>query len=89
MMDLFVKLFDSLNSTAKSLAGYIPNSKEELMEIFKQIWGLVANLNDWIANALGVDIQRIINVFTSVIIKYSTIAFDFTIELIKKLSESV
>lgn len=89
MMDLLVRLFDSLNLTAKSLAGHIPNSKEELLEILKQIWGLVANLNDWIANTLGVDIQRIINVLTSFAIKYLTIAFDFIIELIKRLSESV
>ena len=88
-MDLFVKLFDSFNSTAKSLAGLIPNNKEELLEILKQIWGLVASLNDWIANTLGVDIQRIINVLTSFIIEYSTIAFDFIIELTKRLSERV
>ncbi|MBU4348586.1 hypothetical protein KJ671_03760 [Patescibacteria group bacterium] len=89
MMDLFIKLFDSFNLTAKSLAGLIPNSKEELLEILKQIWGLVISLNRWISNTLGVDIQRIINIITSVIVKYSTIAFDFIIELLKRLSERV
>ena len=89
MMDLFIRLFDSFNLATKNLAGYIPSSKAELLEILKQIWALVMSLNGWIANTLGVDIQRITNVFTNIIVRYSTIAFDFIMELLKRLSERV
>ena len=88
-MDFLIKLFDSFNVTARNLAGFVPNTKAELLEILKQMWGLVANLNGWIANTLGVDIQRIINVLTGFIVQYSTIAFDFIMELLKRLSERV
>ena len=89
MMDLFIKLFDSFNSTAKSLARLIPNSKEELLQILKSLWDLAINLNGWISNTLGIDVQRITGIVTSFIIKYFSIAFDFIVELLKRLSERV
>lgn len=89
MTDLLIKLFDMFNAVAKAGFSYIPHSKEDLLGIFRYFWDLIVRLNGWVASVLGVDIQKIINIFAEFVIKHSSLAFNFLMELIKKMTESV
>ncbi len=86
-MDILIKLFGMFNALAATFAKYIPQNKEDILTLGKQIWGLLVNLNGLTANVLGTDIQKIINQFIGFFIKYFIIAFNFLIEIIKKLAE--
>ena len=88
-MDIWLKLINMFNAASAMLAKYVPQSKEDVLGILKQCWNLLGGLNVWLGNVLGIDIQKIINVFTEFIIKYFSLAYNFLIELIKKASESV
>jgi hypothetical protein len=71
------------------LAEYIPQNKDDVLRLLKHIWSLLGGANVWLSSVLGIDIQKIINIFIEFIIKYFLLAFNFLIELIKKLMESV
>ena len=88
-MDIWLKLINMFNAAAAMLAKYVPQSKEDVLGLLKQCWNLLGGLNVWLGNVLGIDIQKIINIFTEFIIKYFSLAYNFLIELVKKASESV
>jgi hypothetical protein len=71
------------------LAEYIPQNKDDVLRLLKHIWSLLGGANVWLSSVLGIDIQKIINIFIEFIIKYFLLAFNFLIELTKKLMESV
>jgi len=89
MTDLLIKLFDMFNAASKAIFNYIPQNKEDLLGLLKRSLVLLGGANVWLGNALGIDIQKIINTFTEFIIKYFSLAFNFLIELLKKLVERV
>lgn len=86
-MDLLLKLVHMFNAAAAMFIGYIPQNKEEVLGILKKSFGLLGGLNIWLGNLLGIDIQKIINISIEFIIKYFLLAYNFLIELLKKLSE--
>jgi len=86
-MDLLVKLFDMFNAAAAVLAKYIPQDKEDVLVLLKHFWGFLGGVNIWLGNVLGIDIQKIINIVAEFFVKYFIIAFNFLIELIKRLAE--
>ncbi|MEK7463107.1 MAG: hypothetical protein AAB621_01950 [Patescibacteria group bacterium] len=88
-MDIWLKLFNMFNAAAKAIFDYIPQNKEDLLGLLKQGLGLLGSVNIWLGNALGIDIQKIINIFTEFIIKYFSLVYNFLMELIKKLAERV
>lgn len=88
-MDTLLKLLHMFNAAAVMLAGYIPQNKEEVLDLLKKGFGLLGGLNIWLGSVLGIDIQKIINICIEFIIKYISLAFNFLIELLKKLSENV
>ncbi|MHB9019917.1 MAG: hypothetical protein ACYC3G_03560 [Minisyncoccota bacterium] len=88
-MDMLLKLVHMFNATAAMFAGYIPQNKEEVLELLKKGFSLLGGLNIWLGSVLGIDIQKIINICIQFIIKYISLAFNFLIEVLKKLSESV
>lgn len=86
-MDILIKLFDIFNSVAGVLAKYIPQNKEDVLILGKRIFGLLIDLNGLTANVLGTDIQKIINSAVALLVKYFSIVFAYSIEIIKKLLE--
>lgn len=88
-MDLLLKLVHMFNAAAVMLISYIPQNKEEVLGLLKRGFGLLGGLNIWLGNLLGIDIQKIINISIEFIIKYFLLAYNFLMELLKKLSESV
>jgi len=88
-MDILPKLINAFNSYAAMLAEYIPQNKDDVLRLLKHIWSLLGGANVWLSSVLGIDIQKIINIFIEFIIKYFLLAFNFLIELTKKLMESV
>jgi len=88
-MDTLIRLFDAFNSAAYALVKYIPQNKEDVLVLWQRVWGLALDLNNWVSGTLGIDIQSLINKFAAFFIKYFSIAFNFLIELAKKLVERV
>ena len=88
-MDLLLKLVHMFNAAAVMLIGYIPQNKEEVLGLLKKSFGLLGGVNIWLGNVLGIDIQKIINTCIEFIIKYFSSVFNFLMELLKKLTESV
>ena len=86
-MDILLKLFDMFNSTIKLIVEYIPHDKESFFSLLKQSWNLLGGLNVWIGSLLGVDIHKITDIIINFIIKYLSLAFDFLMELLKRLAE--
>jgi len=85
-MDILLKLVDMFNASAAMLARYVPQSKEDVLGLLKHSLALLGGANIWLGNALGIDIQKIINIGIEFVIKYFSLAFDFLMELIKKLA---
>jgi len=77
------------NRGAQMLAGFIPQNKEDVLRLLKQSWVFLGGINVWIGNVLGIDIQNIINKFSGFIIKYFSLAFNFIVDLLQRLSERV
>ncbi len=77
------------NASAAMLARYVPQNKEELLELFKKVFGALGGLNIWLGNVLGIDIQKIINISIELLIKYFSLVYNFLLDLLKKLTESV
>lgn len=88
-MDILLKLVHMLNATVVMFAGYIPQNKEDVLELLKKSWVLLGGINIWLGNVLGIDINKIINIFSEFIIKYFSLALNFITELLKKLMENV
>jgi hypothetical protein len=77
------------NAAVKVVFNFIPQNKEDLLGLLKRSLDLLGGANVWLGNALGIDIQKIINTGMEFIIKYFSLAFNFLVELIKKLVERV
>lgn len=85
-MDILLKLVDMFNASAAMLGRYVPQSKEDVLGLLKHSLALLGGANIWLGNALGIDIQKIINIGIEFVIKYFSLAFNFLMELIKKLA---
>lgn len=77
------------NKAAQMLAGFIPQNKEDVLRLLKLCWVWFGGVNVWLGNILGIDIQNIINKFSAFVVKYFSLAFNFIIELLQRLSERV
>ena len=88
-MDIWLKLFNMFSAAVKVVFNYIPQNKEDLLGLLKRSLDLLGGANVWLGNALGIDIQKIINTCIEFIIKYFSLAFNFLVELTKKLVERV
>lgn len=62
-MDLIIKLFDLFLDTTKKIAAILPQSGEDVIRMFQQVFLLAGNLNIWIANNIGVNIQALLAPF--------------------------
>lgn len=80
-MDQLLRLFDLFNSSAKILAGYLPQNGPELLEFLKKtlIWG--KDLDAWIGANLGVSIQAFLMAIGKILITAGT----FVINLLQQL----
>ena len=74
-------------AAATMLAGYIPQNKEDVLDLLARGWALLGGINIWLGNVFGVDIQKMINVVVEFCIKYFSLVFNFLIEVVKKLAE--
>lgn len=56
-MDWLLRLFDLFLNTSRQLAGYLPQSGSDLIQLFQKFLALGANLNLWLADNIGVNLQ--------------------------------
>ena len=80
-MDQLLRLFDLFNSSAKVLAGYLPQSGPELLEFLKKtlIWG--KDLDAWIGTNLGVSIKAFLMAIGKILITTGT----FVVNLLQQI----
>jgi hypothetical protein len=82
-MDSLLRLIDLFNSTAKKVAGYLPQSGEDIIRLFQQLGVLAKNLNIWIDNNLGVNIETILRPLG----KLAIISFNFLLNVVRQITE--
>lgn len=80
-MDQLLRLFDLFNSSAKVLAGYLPQTGPELLEFLKKMlfWG--KDLDTWIGANLGVSMQAFLMAIGKILITAGT----FVINLLQQI----
>lgn len=84
-MDQLLRLFDLFNSTAKSLAGYLPQSGPELLNTLKKLldWGL--SIDTWIGVHLGVSLKIFLTTIGKIIVTSGTFILNLLQEIVKRL----
>ncbi len=82
-MQFFLNLFDLFNEAAKKLAGYIPQSGPELIDMLRGLGQLVYGLNAWITDNLGVNLGAVL----APIGRLVAIAASFLIDLLRQIVE--
>lgn len=75
VMEILFKLVDLYSRAANWLAGYLPKSGDDLLQIFAQIGKLTTALNLWVSYNLGTSIQSLLAYFGKIIVylAYSTL----------------
>lgn len=84
-MDLILRLFDSFTNAAKKLAGYLPQSGDDIIRLFKQLGVLANNLNAWVDENLGVNVEAILRPLGRLVI----LSFNFLLDIVKQLAEKL
>ncbi len=80
-MKTILDLFDLFINTSKQLAGYLPQSGSDVIQMFRQLLTLASSMNSWVANNIGINIQSILMPIGKLI----AIAFNFLSELLKQI----
>ncbi len=80
-MKTILDLFGLFINTSKQLAGYLPQSGSDVMQMFGQLLNLASRMNGWIANNIGINMQSILMPIGKLIV----IIFHFLLDLIKKI----
>ena len=60
MLDLILKLFGLFNETAVKMSAYLPQSGADVIKIFQNLTLVASNLNIWVANNVGVNLQALL-----------------------------
>ena len=80
-MKTILDLFDLFTNTSKQLAAYLPQTGPDVIRMFSQLLGSASELNSWVSNNLGVNMQSIL----LPIGKLLAIGINFLIELLKQI----
>lgn len=81
MLDLILRIFDLFQDTAKKMAAILPQSGEDVIRMFQQVLLLASNLNVWITDNIGVNLQTILAPFGRLIVLW----INFFLEAIKAI----
>ena len=84
-MDLLYRLFDLFIDTARWLGQFIPQSGEDVIQMFNAVLRFAVSINNWLAATVGIDIQRIL----SVIGRFVVLGFNWFVEIVKALVERI
>ena len=84
-MDTLLRLFDLFNETARKVAGYLPQSGDDVLHLLKQLMAVAGNFNDWIATNIGINLQGILSAIGRIII----LSLTFILDLLKALVERI
>lgn len=80
-MKTLLGLFDLFTDTSKQLAGYLPQSGSDIIQMFGQLLGLASRMNGWVAENIGINTQSILMPIGKLI----AIIFNFLAELMKQI----
>jgi hypothetical protein len=84
-MKTILDLFDLFINTSKQLAAYIPQSGEDVIRMFQQVSSVANNLNIWVANNIGFNLNTILSAFGRVIVIWFTFLFELVKSIVSKL----
>ena len=84
-MDQLLRLFDLFNTTAKSLAVYLPQSGPELLNMLKKLLDMGLSLDTWIGANLGVSLRIFLTAIGKIIITSGTFLLNLLQEIVKRL----
>lgn len=84
-MELLYRAFDLFLAAARKLGSYFPQSGEDVIQMFNAVlhFGLIAN--NWIADTLGIDIQRILLAIGRLVVW----GFNYFVDIVKALVERI
>ena len=85
-MDWIIKLFDLFNNGAKWLAAYIPQSGEDVIQMFGNVGNLAAQLNIWVNNNIGLNIQTALAPIGRLVVLASSFLIDLIKQIVHKIS---
>ena len=84
-MKTILDLFDLFINTSKQLAGYLPQSGSDVIQMFGQLLGLASRMNGWVADNIGINMQSILMPIGKLI----SIVFNFLAELLKQIVDKL
>lgn len=84
-MDQLLRIFDLFNVTAKSLAGYLPQTGPELLNMLKKLLDMGMALDGWIGANLGVSMRIFLVAIGKIIITSGAFLIDLLQEIVKRL----
>lgn len=84
-MDQLLRIFDLFNVTAKSLAGYLPQTGPELLDTLKKLLDMGMGLDAWIGANLGVSMRIFLVAIGKIIITSGGFLIDLLQEIVKRL----
>ncbi len=84
-MDQLLRLFDLFNSTARSLAGYLPQSGPDLMNMLKKLLDFGMSIDAWIGAHWGISLNIFLVAIGKIIITSGTFLINLVQELVKRL----
>lgn len=84
-MEWFYKVFDLFNAAARKLATYLPQSGDDVIQLFHRFLQFAGTINTWVADTLGINFQKIAAELGRIIV----LAFNFFVDIVKNLVERI
>ena len=84
-MELLYQAFDLFLAAARKLGSYFPQSGEDVIRMFNTVLHFGLIVNNWIADTLGINIQRILMAVGRLIFW----GFNYFIDIVKALVERI
>ncbi|MDO8430194.1 MAG: hypothetical protein Q7S73_02405 [bacterium] len=84
-MKTFLDLFNLFINTSKQLAAYVPQSGEDVIRMFQQVGLVATNLNLWIGENVGVNLQSMLAVLGRLIGIWFTFLFEAVKNIVNRL----
>jgi len=84
-MEWFYKIFDLFNDAARKVATYLPQSGDDIIQLFRRFLQFAGTINTWIADTLGINFQKIASELGRIIV----LVFNFFVDIVKNLVERI
>ncbi|MDE2001126.1 MAG: hypothetical protein KGI60_01000 [Patescibacteria group bacterium] len=84
-MNQLLQLFDLFNASAKMLAGYLPQSGPQLLDMLKNVlvWG--REMDVWMGNTFGVSVQLFLVAIGKIIIAIAGFLFQLLQQIVGRM----